>query len=130
MVRKCNLVNNLVCNGINDDEMISIQCMEVHKEKGWDEPRQPCKQVPEEKVGMNLLQYTRIFPRWLARMFQRKNLWTSLDKNDMIGQEKSYTRFSEGILTRYLYKNTSLSMFLYAALYTMYHAGNVTGQIP
>ena len=64
---------------------------------------------------MNLLQYTRIFPRWFARMFKRKNLWTSLDKND--------TRFSEGILTMYLYKNTILSMFLYAALYTMYHAG-------
>ena len=103
--------------------MISIQCKEVHKEKGWDETRQPCKQVREEKVGMNLLQYTRIFPRWFARMFKRKNLWTSLDKNDIFGQEKSYMRFSEGILTMYLYKNTSLSMFLYAALYTMYHAG-------
>ena len=50
------------------------------------------------KVGMILLKYTR---RWCARMFHSKNLWTSLDKNDMM--------FSEGIQT----------MYLYAALYTM-----------
>ena len=83
--------------------------------KGWDEPKQPYKQVPREKVGINLLKYTRIIPRWCARMFQRKNLGTSLDKNAMMSQEKSNMRFSEGILTMYLYKNTNLSMFLYAA---------------
>ena len=52
-------------------------------------------------------------------MFQRKNLETSLDKNAMMSQEKSNMRFSAGILTMYLYKNANLSMFLYAALYTM-----------
>ena len=52
-------------------------------------------------------------------MFQRQNLGTSLDKNDMMGQEKSDERFSEGILTMYPYKNANLSMFLYEALNTM-----------
>ena len=55
------------------------------------------------KVGMILLKYTRIEyqKRWCARMFQSKNVGTSLDKNDMM--------FSEGIQT----------MYLYAALCTM-----------
>ena len=48
-------------------------------------------------------------------MFQRKYLGISLEKSDL--------RFSEGILTMYLDNNLSLSMFLYAALYTMTHAG-------
>ena len=55
-VRECNRVKNPVCNGTHGDEGISMQCTEVPKKKGWDEPRQPCKQVPKEKVGMNLLQ--------------------------------------------------------------------------
>ena len=113
------LVNYPVCNGIHSDEVISMPCKEVLKEKGWDEPKQPCQQVPKEKVRMNLLKYTGIFPRWCTRMFQRQNLGTSLDKNDMMGQEKSYERFSEGIRTMYPYKNANLSMFLYEALYTM-----------
>ena len=74
------------------------------------------KQAPKEKVRMNLLKYTRIFPRWCARMFKRKNLGTSLDKNDKIGREKSDMRFPEGMLTMYLFNNANLSMFLYAAL--------------
>ena len=68
---------------------------------------------------MNILQFTRTFPRWCARMLQRKGLRISLDKNDMMGQEKSDMRFSEGILT----KNANLSMILYVALYTMNYAG-------
>ena len=72
---------------------------------------------------MNILQFTRTFPRWCARMFQRKGLRISLDKNDMMGQEKSEMRFSEGILTMFLYKNANLSMILYVALYTMNYAG-------
>ena len=48
-------------------------------------------------------------------MFQRKYLGISLEKSDF--------RFSEGILNMYLDKNLSLLMFLYAALYTMNHAG-------
>ena len=102
-----NLVNNPVCNGIHGNEVISMQCKEISKEKGWDE-------------------YTpvyRTFPRWCARMFQRKGLRISLDKNDMMGQEKSDMRFSEGILTMFLYKNANLSMILYVALYTMNYAG-------
>ena len=118
-VRECNLVNNPVCNDIHSEEVISMQCKEILKEKGWDEPKQPYKQLPREKVGINLLNYTRIITRWCARIFQRKNLGTSLDKNDMMNQEKSNMRFSEGILTMYLYKNANLSMSLYAALHTM-----------
>jgi len=72
---------------------------------------------------MNLLKYTRIFPRWCTRMFKRENLATSLDKNYMMGLEKSGMRFSEGILTHSLYKNANLSMFLNAALYTMNSVG-------
>ena len=56
-------------------------------------------------------------------MLQRKGLRISLDKNDMMGQEKSDMRFSEGILTMFLYKNANLSMILYVALYTMNYAG-------
>ena len=114
------LVYNPVCTGIHSDEVTSMPCKEVLIEKGLDEPKQPCQQVPkEEKVKLNLLKYTRIFPRWCTTMFQRQNLGTSLDKNDMMGQEKSDERFSEGILTMYPYKNANLSMFLYEALYTM-----------
>ena len=84
------LVYNPVCNGIHSDEVTSMPCKEVLIEKGLDEPKQPCQQVPkEEKVRLNLLKYTRIFPRWCSRLFQRKNLGTSLDKNDMMGQGKS-----------------------------------------
>ena len=57
-----------------------MQCKQILKEKGWDEPKQPCQQVPDEQVGMNLLQYTRIFPRWLTRMFPIKDLGISLEK--------------------------------------------------
>ena len=56
-------------------------------------------------------------------MLQRKGLRISLDKNDMMGQEKSDMRFSECILTMFLYKNANLSMILYVALYTMNYAG-------
>ena len=62
-VREYNLVNKLVCNGIHGDEVISVQCKEVSKRNVWDEHKRTHKQVPKEKVGMNLLQYTRIFPR-------------------------------------------------------------------
>ena len=58
---------------MHGDEVPSMQCNDVN-ERCWDEPRQPCKQVPKEKVGMDLLKYTRIFPRMCARMFQRKIL--------------------------------------------------------
>ena len=68
-VREC----NLVCNCMHGGEVPSMQCNDVN-ERCWDEPRQPCKQVPKEKVGMHLLKYTRIFQRMCARMFQRKIL--------------------------------------------------------
>ena len=61
-VRECNLVNNLVFNCLHGDEVPSMQCNDVN-ERCWDEPRQPCKQVPKEMVGMHLLKYSRIFPR-------------------------------------------------------------------
>lgn len=54
-VRECNLVNNHVCNGIYGDEVPSMQCNDVYK----------------LKVEMNLVKYTRMFPRWCGRMFQR-----------------------------------------------------------
>ena len=85
---------------------------DVPKEKGWDEPRQLCKQVPKEKAMMNLVQYARIFPRWCARIFQRKNVGMSLDNNAMMCQEKSAMILSGSILTISLYKNVTLSMFL------------------
>ena len=106
-VRECNLVNNPVCNDIHSEEVISMQCKEILKEKGWDEPKQPYQQVTVDKVGRNLLQYTRVFPKWFPRVFLRKDLGISL--------EKSNVRFSVGILTMYLYKNASLSTFFYAA---------------
>ena len=54
---------------------------------------------------MNLVKYTRIFLRGCDRMFKTKNIGTSLDRIRM--------RFSESILT------ATLSMFMYATLYTM-----------
>ena len=54
---------------------------------------------------MNLVKYTRIFLRGCDRMFKTKNIRTSLDRIRM--------RFSESILT------ATLSMFMYATLYTM-----------
>jgi len=33
-VREYNLVNNLVCNGIHGDEVISMHCKEVSKKEG------------------------------------------------------------------------------------------------
>ena len=34
--------------------------------------RQPFKLVQKEKVGMNLVKYTRIFPRWFQNVPQEK----------------------------------------------------------
>jgi len=79
-VRECNLVNNPICYGIHGDEVLSMQCKNVPKEKCCDEPGQPCKQVPKEKVGMNLVKYNRIF--------QVENIRTSLDKNAMMYKER------------------------------------------
>ena len=61
-VRECNLVNNLVFNCLHGDEVPSMQCNDVN-ERCWDEPRQPCKQVPKEKVGMHLDSPVNRFPR-------------------------------------------------------------------
>jgi len=44
--------------------------MEVHKEKGWDEPTQ---------VYQNIL-------KMVCQNVPKENLGTSLDKNDMMGQ--------------------------------------------
>ena len=46
-VRECNLVNNSICNSLHGDEGISVQCKEVHKEKGWDEPTQVYQNIPK-----------------------------------------------------------------------------------
>ena len=53
---------NPVYNGIHGDEVISMQYNELSKEKGRDEPRQTWKQVPKEKVGMNLNSPINRFP--------------------------------------------------------------------
>ncbi len=92
-VRECNLVNNHVCNGIHGNEVPSMQCNYVYK----------------VKVGMNLVKYTRMFPRWCGRMFQRGNIGTSLDKDDMMCQKKIDMKFSEGKLTKSLYRNACKS---------------------
>ena len=55
-------------------------------------------------------------------MFQRENLWTSLDKNDRMGHDNSDMRLSEGIVGMCLNKNATLSMFLNIAMYTMNRA--------
>lgn len=90
---ECNLGNQPGCNDIPGNEVIS----------------KPCPEIVEEKVGINLLQYTRSFPRWPENVFQKKDLWISLDKSNM--------KFSADVPTMYLDKNVSLPMFGYLTLY-------------
>ncbi len=66
---------------------------------------------------MNLAKCARIFLRWFARMFPRKSVGMSLDKNAVMCQERSAVRFPGSIRTISLFKNVTLLMFPYVALY-------------
>ena len=101
-VRECNLVNNPVCNGIHGDEVISMQC----------------KEVPKGKVRMNLHSSVNRFPR-------KRLGWTYQNISKMVNQDvpkgkscnKPRKDWHDVLMC--LYKNATLSMFLYATLYTM-----------